>query len=181
MTTMHPSESNFPSRIRWRGLHERRSEAKKSLEHPGDVALVGGERLKWMLMSCPDACGAEISLNLDLRAGPAWLVRRPGDHLTLYPSVWRDSGCGSHFVIDRGRIYLFGHSLSWWWSDPISADLTRSVLSQLSDVPQAFAAIAEVLDENPWEVLRVCEDLVRRGFIHEVDKRKGLFVRRSVE
>jgi hypothetical protein len=43
-------------------------------------------------------------VNLDPRAGPAWKLYDREDSLTLFPSVWRESGCEAHFILWRNRL-----------------------------------------------------------------------------
>ncbi|WP_420496783.1 DUF6527 family protein [Szabonella alba] len=56
-------------------------------------------------MRCPCGCGDIIELLVIAEAKPRWDVgadreRRP----TLSPSVWRKTGCRSHFWVRRGRV-----------------------------------------------------------------------------
>ncbi|WP_248306350.1 DUF6527 family protein [Devosia oryzisoli] len=56
-------------------------------------------------MRCPCGCGATIELMVIPEARPRWSIttdaqRRP----TLHPSVWRKTGCKSHFWVREGRI-----------------------------------------------------------------------------
>lgn len=74
--------------------------AANLLVAPGDAVLITRGQPRWLLLRCPCGCGEEMPVNLDARAGKAWrLYRRPHSGLTLFPSVWRDTGCESHFVI----------------------------------------------------------------------------------
>ncbi len=50
-------------------------------------------------MACPDGCGDTLVINLDDRAGKAWLLDERRGKLSLYPSVWREDGCRSHFIL----------------------------------------------------------------------------------
>jgi len=61
------------------------------------------------LFHCPCGCGEVLTVNLDPRAGAAWRWKRDGEGLTLLPSVRRTSGCASHFIVWRGRL--------WWCAD----------------------------------------------------------------
>src|SRR5205814_291355 len=86
-----------------------RADVAKQLQLPGDAVLIQRGQPRWLLLKCPCGCGDEIPVNLDKRAGKAW--RLYGDAhapVTLFPSVWRDTGCESHFIIWRGEILLFG-------------------------------------------------------------------------
>jgi len=86
-----------------------RGEAAGYLKSPGDAVLIERGRPRLLLLACPCGCGEEYPINLDDRAGKAWRIyRNRGKGLTLFPSVWRDTGCGSHFIIWRDRILLFG-------------------------------------------------------------------------
>ncbi|MBK7362086.1 MAG: hypothetical protein IPJ01_07260 [Micavibrio sp.] len=61
---------------------------------------------KWALFKCPCGCGDVITLSMQPVHRPFWRLqetasRRP----SLYPSVWRDKGCMSHFWLKDGRIF----------------------------------------------------------------------------
>jgi hypothetical protein len=64
----------------------------------------GYERLA--IFRCPCGCGAVIKLNLDARLGKAWRLIRQGNVVSLRPSVWLDSGCESHFIVWRSRVWF---------------------------------------------------------------------------
>lgn len=68
--------------------------------------LVGeGENLWAAAMLCPCGCGERIDLNLLPQVRPRWSADEHEDStVTLTPSVWRQSGCRSHFILRRGRI-----------------------------------------------------------------------------
>lgn len=56
-------------------------------------------------MHCPCGCGDVLELMLIPEARPRWRLsidrkQRP----TLSPSVWRDTGCRSHFWLRQGRV-----------------------------------------------------------------------------
>jgi Family of unknown function (DUF6527) len=72
----------------------------------GKVYLAGeGEHLWAAAMVCPCGCGELIELNLLKQARPCWSVQEHADGtITLAPSVWRQKGCRSHFLLRRGRI-----------------------------------------------------------------------------
>lgn len=64
-----------------------------------------GENLWAAAMLCPCGCGERIELNLLPQVRPRWSAEEHEDHtVTLTPSVWRQSGCRSHFILRRGRI-----------------------------------------------------------------------------
>jgi hypothetical protein len=112
-------------------------------------------------MRCPDGCGETITLNLDPRTDKAWRVYQSPKGLTLFPSVWRDTGCKSHFV-------LWDDVLYWdnWFdleSDALEdKKLEDRVLKVLkSEALTGFVEVADALGEIPWTVLEACRRLVR--------------------
>ena len=71
--------------------------------------IMRGEQPKWTMFLCPCGCRSVITLSLQFAHRPHWTVgaskkRRP----SLRPSVWRDIGCLSHFIVEDGRIYWCG-------------------------------------------------------------------------
>lgn len=87
----------------------RQHEAREHvLAHPGDVALVERGAVRTAVFQCPCGCGDMLVINLDPAAGSAWRHRVDGEVLTLMPSVWRDSGCESHFILWRNELYWCG-------------------------------------------------------------------------
>jgi hypothetical protein len=61
---------------------------------------------KWCLFRCPCSCGDVVTLSLQSVHNPHWtLSQTERSQPTLYPSVWRDKGCLSHFWVKEGRIF----------------------------------------------------------------------------
>lgn len=59
----------------------------------------------WALFKCPCECGYVISLSLQKNNKSHWSVKKSKfDRPTLYPSVWQNKGCLSHFWITDGRV-----------------------------------------------------------------------------
>lgn len=158
--------------VKLKGTVSTRGEASGHLESPGDAVLIERGRPRVLLLSCPCGCGELFPINLDERAGPAWrLYRNPKTGLTLYPSVWRESGCRSHYVIWRNKIFLFGQD-DYEWDDSFSEDGTmpsaEAVLGQLPyDGLLSFGQVAYKLDAVPWDVLKICRRLVRGALARE--------------
>jgi len=170
------------TKIRFRGTVARLSDASAHIELPGDTVLVERGRPRLLMISCPCGCGELFPINLDPRAGPAWrLYSDPRRGVSLYPSVWRESGCESHYVIWRNRIYLFGTYEDEL--DSASADeLTKLVELVMDRLPTeglaSFYDIAESLNAIPWDVLTVCRRLVRMRVAREgKGKQRGSFGR----
>jgi hypothetical protein len=149
-----------------------RGEAAGYLKSPGDAVLIERGRPRLLLLSCPCGCGEQYPINLDDRAGKAWrLYRSRGKGLTLFPSVWRDTGCGSHFIIWRDRILLFGRHEEAWDDSSFDDGTLPSPERVLEQLPTTelitFSQIADALDAVPWDVLKVCRQLVRKGLARE--------------
>lgn len=160
-----------------------RGEALGHLKSPGDAVLIDRGRLRWLLLLCPCGCGEEFPINLDPRAGPAWrfyLDKRTG--VSVYPSVWRESGCESHYIIWRNKILLFRKYedyFSYNSKDEANEELTEAVRNRLPKSGLiAYFDIAEALNEVPWDVLTICRKLVRIGVAREgKGKQSGTFSR----
>jgi len=171
------------TKIRFRGTVAQRSDASAHLELPGDAILVERGRPRLLMISCPCGCGEQFPINLDPRAGPAWrLYSDPRRGVSLYPSVRRESGCESHYVIWRNRIYLFGRYEDDLDSAADTDELTKLVESVTDRLPSeglvSFYDIAESLNVIPWDVLTVCRRLVRTRVAREgKGKQRGSFGR----
>ncbi len=150
---------------------ETRSQAMGLLINPGDGVLVKRGQPRWLLLKCPCGCGDEIPVNLDARAGKAWRVYEgPKQQITIYPSVWRDTGCKSHFILWRNKIDLFGrYGEEEIASERLDLDsIAIRSLSYLSLKGNAhFADVADAIGEIPWDVLDACRLLARRGKLVE--------------
>jgi hypothetical protein len=142
------------------------------LNEPGDAVLVRRGVLRSMVMSCPDGCGEVLTVNLDGRAGKAWRHYARGDDVSLFPSVWRDSGCESHYILWRSRIYWCD------WGDELELPMAE-VVTQVQDAlrPQLerYAGIAE-----NWTLFRGLCCLHAAGFASRAwpkgrDKLRGRF------
>jgi Family of unknown function (DUF6527) len=70
------------------------------------VYLIGEDGTLWQVaMLCPCGCSAVIQLCVLPDSRPSWSVSRHADGtVSLSPSVWRTTGCRSHFFLRRGRI-----------------------------------------------------------------------------
>lgn len=84
---------------------EYRHEANQLLTRPGDAVLVKRGVARAIALACPDGCGEQLTINLDHRAGPAWRHYVDDAALSIYPSIRRDTGCKSHFIVWRSKIY----------------------------------------------------------------------------
>jgi hypothetical protein len=169
--------------VRFLGVVSTRAEASGHLKSPGDAVLIERGRPRLLLLACPCGCGDDFPINLDVRAGPAWrLYRNRSGGLTLFPSVWRESGCESHFIIWRGKILLFGQNEDQLDDSGQEEGIMPALEVVLEKLPEvgliSFADVAEDLDAVPWDVLTVCRRLVRMRRAHEgKGKQRGHFGR----
>jgi len=162
--------------VRFRGKVENNAAARNLLRDTGDLVLIERGRPRSIVMLCLCGCGDELVVNLDARAGPAWYLYQNKKGTTLYPSVWRESGCGSHFIIWSSRVYWCDYE-SLWDADVIESSLDDTVSSFLDAKGFLhYKDIAVQLGEIPWDILIVCRRLVKRGALREgVGKHKGYF------
>ncbi len=149
------------------GVVESIVEAHDKLHGPGDFVLVERGVARWLVLACPCGCGDVLPINIDRRAGPAWRIFRTKGRLTVYPSVWRESGCEAHFMVWEGQVL----DLSGPWPDTTTDRVDEDdVLRHVGDDPVHYAAIADTLAVDPWSVLFVLRRMVRRGVVREVDE-----------
>jgi hypothetical protein len=174
-------ESQTPTtKTRLRGSVTNRDEARSQLREAGDVVLVERGCLRSAIIKCPCGCEEELVINLDKRVGPAWRLYRDERGLTLYPSIWRDNGCRSHFILWHDTVFMCNDS--WMTDEPPDQDLEARVLAQLPiDRCQSFEEVASSIDAIPWSALTACRALVWRGLAREGTGRfQGCFQRCSI-
>lgn len=144
-----------------------RADASAHLKRPGDAVIVDRQGPRWLVLSCPCGCGAEVPVNLDRRAGPAWRIYESPKGTSIYPSVWRDTDCKSHFIIWRDNILLLGARYGESWTDEVEEgeeQLLQRVLEALSDREQSAEEISDQIpDSEPWDVLHCCRRLCLLG------------------
>lgn len=160
---------NKAHRIHFKGTTEKIAGAMAQLHTPGDCSLVIRGVPRTLVMMCPDGCGETIAVNLDRRIGKAWRKYEQNKRLTIYPSVWRDTGCRAHFIVWNDQIL--------WCDvdDAVHIDLderfVETIFNNLSNSNFVhFETIAESLQAIPWDVLWACNDLVRRGIAQVVNR-----------
>jgi hypothetical protein len=76
------------------------------------IYLLGSPEKEWLAgMLCPCGCGEIIELVIAGNYRPSWKVEVSADSLvTLFPSVWRNVGCKSHFIVCKGVINWCDHN-----------------------------------------------------------------------
>ena len=155
-----------------KSIVESRSEVGSQLSIPGDAVLIKRGQPRWLLLKCPCGCDDEIPINLDRRAGKAWRIYGDTDeHLTLFPSVWRDTGCLSHFIIRNSNIMLFDGIESYLYQSSVNTDFLQLVERVQEFWPHdgwvQYVEVADLLGEIPWDVLDACLNLVQTGVLVE--------------
>lgn len=70
------------------------------------IYVVGeGVHLWSVAMLCPCGCGSTLQMSVMPEGRPRWRVDMHEDGTaSLHPSVWRRTGCRSHFFVRRGHI-----------------------------------------------------------------------------
>ena len=69
------------------------------------VYIVGLQKPKWVIFSCPCGCGERIEVNLMQSRHPRWKMQVTKGVISLWPSLWMvDKKCGSHFWIEKNRV-----------------------------------------------------------------------------
>lgn len=159
-----------------------RANAHGYLKRPGDAVIVDRQGPRWLVLSCPCGCGDEVPVNLDRRAGPAWRIYESPKGTSVFPSVWRDTDCKSHFIIWRNNIHMMGARYGASWTDSLEEnenELLQRVLHTLSDRDQSAEEISDQIpDSEPWDVLRCCRRLCLLGkAIEGHQQSRGLFRR----
>jgi hypothetical protein len=167
------------SKTRWRGSVTSRDDARAQLQEAGDVVLVERVVPRSVVIKCPCGCGEELVINLDERVGPAWRLYRNERGLTLYPSVWRESGCRSHFILWHDHFFMCeGDSTA---EEPTDQRFEERVLSELATSRyRSFEEVAYSTGVSPWSVLATCRRLAGRGLVQDgIGRLRGCF-RRSI-
>ena len=160
-----------------------RAEVGSQLAAPGDAVLIIRGQPRWLLLKCPCGCDDEISINLDLRAGQAWRIYKGRDEkITLYPSVWRDTDCLSHFIIRSDHILMLGGNENYRYRLPVDSIFLRLVGRVQESWPNDgwvhYVEVADLLYEIPWDVLDAFRYLVRIGTFVEGQGKLHSYFRR---
>lgn len=167
------------TRVDMKGEVVQRHEADALLTAPGSAVLVRRGVLRSLVLACPDGCGEVLTINLDRRAGPAWrFYTAGGGDFSLFPSVWRETGCESHFILWRSRVYWCDYD------DELEMPMTEvveKVGEALNHEFQSYVDLADELALVPWAVLAACRELARKGgAVEGYESYRGCFKRLSV-
>lgn len=162
------------------------SDAAPLLRDLGDAVLVERGRPRLIVTRCPCGCGDLLTINLDARVGKAWRYYDFPERPAVFPSVWRDSGCGSHFVVWRGYIYLFSLANHGGEDEDLPSSGRyaddRVIYDALpTETFEHYVAMADRLMRIPWDVLSACRRLQRKGAAIESPGGESGYFRRSAE
>ena len=160
---------NKAHHIDFKGTTEKIASAIAQLHTPGDCSMVIRGVPRTLVMMCPDGCGETIAVNLDRRIGKAWRKYERNKKLTIYPSVWRDTGCRAHFIVWNDKILWCDAD------DAVHIDLderfVETIFNNLSSSNFVhFETIADSLQAIPWDALWACNELVKRGIAQVVNR-----------
>ena len=144
--------------ITFKGSVSHRHEANALLTEPGSAVLVFRGVARSLAIACPDGCGEQLTINLDRRTGPAWRFYGSDSGVSLFPSVWRDTGCKSHFIVWRSKIFWCDKHEEL---DEPMEEVVQKTLKALSHEFVSYEVIADKLDLVPWSVLSACNSLCR--------------------
>ena len=170
---------NLPLNLK--AVVESRTDVGNLLAKQGDAVVIQRGQPRWMMLKCPCGCGEDIPINLDCRGGKAWRYYDGGGRgVTLFPSVWRDTGCQSHFIVWRGRILLLD-AYGEGEASPLLGllDLVQRVRSAWpSGAMISYVDVADQMGEIPWDVLEACRRLAREGVLVEGSGQQRTMFRR---
>jgi len=103
---------NIEKRLKSHRPHYRRILYVDSLSGVTDlkadqVAIVkDGDVVKWAVLRCPCGCSELIYANLMKSHTPHWELKiERNSNVTLHPSLWKDAGCRSHFILRGGKVF----------------------------------------------------------------------------
>lgn len=75
-------------------------------ENPKRIVIIERYGPRSVLFQCPCGCSDVLVINVDKKLRQAWTLRYDARGVSLLPSVWRTTGCESHFVLWQSQ--------AWW-------------------------------------------------------------------
>lgn len=149
--------------ILYKGTIKNRTDSKDLLFNPGDLVIVKREIPRLLILLCPCGCGDDLLINLDKRSGPAWRYYLKSGSFSLFPSYWRDTACGSHFIIWKNRIYWCYGRNELDENCTVSEQVENRVLEVLKENEYIhYIEIADQCGLIPWESLQACKQLSKK-------------------
>lgn len=165
--------------VRFLGEIESSAGTVGGLRKSGEYFLVVRGRPRNIVMLCPCGCGQQIVINLDSRAGPAWRLYWRNKKATVHPSIWRETGCKSHFVIWNDKVFAFEYDEDWSYEgyDAALDDRIQSFVQEREF--SSYQDISDELGELPWTILVACRRLATKGILEEGSESLRGFFRRG--
>jgi len=73
---------------------------------PDKVYILGGAKNPFLsVLRCPCGCGESLHMNLLSSRDPCWeLFVEANGSVTFKPSLWKKTGCRSHFHLTNGKV-----------------------------------------------------------------------------
>lgn len=70
------------------------------------VYILGGKKSPFLsVIRCPCGCGELLHMNLLNSRDPCWeLFTDVNGYVTFKPSLWKKTGCKSHFYLTNGKV-----------------------------------------------------------------------------
>ncbi len=69
------------------------------------LIIKDGVEPELLVLKCPCGCNQDIMLNLLKDTKPKWDFDFTSNaEINIYPSIWRNIGCKSHFFIKNGKV-----------------------------------------------------------------------------
>jgi len=116
------------------------ADARSALvREPAALVRVHRDVDRALVFKCPSGCDDVLSINLDLRAGPAWRLRITDLGVTLMPSVWRMHACRAHFVLWNSAVWWCRFEDDEEWPNEMEAELReewRRIRAEWRDNPR---------------------------------------------
>lgn len=168
-------------KLNYLGERSSQSESKGLISKPGDLIIIKRGVFRSLILKCPCACGDDLVFNLDPRIDKAWRLYIRKKKITVFPSIWRDNGCESHFIIWNSNIHWCDYHSLWdeYFDDEA---LSRRIIKDLQYKNlYYYVDLAEKLNAIPWEVLDACRQLVKKGVLIEGQQEKsGYFTKNKL-
>lgn len=121
---------------------ESQAEARSLARGTNRLFIVQRGISRSVVFECPSGCGDILTINVDPKAGKAWRMRLKEGTLTLLPSVWRSTGCRSHFILWRNQVWWCGLDRASPWPREMDEELRTD-----SDAIRTEPRISEVYSE----------------------------------
>jgi len=152
----------------YKGTIEHRGQSHDLLSKPGEFVIVKRGVPRLIVMRCPCGCGDDLLINLDPRSSGAWRLYRKASKFTLYPSYWRDTACGSHFIIWNNRIHWCYQYDEYFEEREVPDEIEELIFQGLADDRYIhFLELADKFNLIPWVCLQACKLLVNKGLANE--------------